>query len=308
VVVVNSIFFKDTGMKKSLPLAFIACALISCGIGKKVNPQVSTMAKQNATLTRIGGSNDQEVFEPSQKKIKNKTQVDSLVTFKAEALTPKRRYAKEAFNHDAFDALLAVYVTETGIVNYKGLLENKKLLDAYIGSLNNPTPTDTWTKQDKLAYWMNAYNAMTLDLILRNYPINSIKDLKKPWDQRLWKLGEKWYTLNEIEHQILRKMDEPRIHFGINCASFSCPPLLNEAFNAAAVSMQLEKAAIQFINDPKRNTISKMNVEVSQIFSWFSKDFKKEGTLFEFLNQYAAIQIDPKAKKKYKKYNWSLNE
>jgi len=295
-------------MKKNLLLAFIACALISCGMGKKVNPQVSTVAKQNATLTRTGEANNQEVFEPSQKNIKNKTQVDSLATFKTESLTPKWRHAKEGFNHDAFDSLLLAYVSKTGIVNYKGLLENKKLLDAYIGSLNNTTPTDTWTKQDKLAYWMNAYNAMTLDLILRNYPINSIKDLKKPWDQRLWKLGEKWYTLNEIEHQILRKMDEPRIHFGINCASFSCPPLLNEAFNAASVSMQLEKAAIQFINDPKRNTISKMNVEVSQIFSWFSKDFKKEGTLFEFLNQYAAVQIDPKAKKKYKKYNWSLNE
>ena len=76
-----------------------------------------------------------------------------------------------------------------------------------------------------LAFWMNAYNALTIDLILRNYPVDSIKDIKNPWDQRLWKLGDKWYNLNQIEHDILRKMDEPRIHFGIVCASFSCPKL-----------------------------------------------------------------------------------
>jgi hypothetical protein len=155
---------------------------------------------------------------------------------------------------------------------------------------------------------MNAYNAMTIDLIIRSYPINSIKDLKKPWDQRLWKLGEKWYNLNEIEHQILRKMNDPRIHFGINCASFSCPPLLNTAFNASEVDAQLDKVAIRFINDPRRNSISKMNIEISEIFSWFAKDFKKDSSLSEFLNKYSKVQIHPKARKKFKKYDWSLNE
>jgi hypothetical protein len=195
-------------MKKNLLLALITFLFVACGSTKKIKLQTTLAANKKGTQIQV----------------KRKT---------------KGEKTKEGFNHDAFDSLLLAYVSKTGIVNYKGLLENKKLLDAYIGSLNNTTPTDTWTKQDNLAYWMNAYNAMTLDLILRNYPINSIKDLKKPWDQRLWKLGEKWYSLNEIEHQILRKMDEPRIHFGINCASLSCPPLLNEAFNAATVSMQL---------------------------------------------------------------------
>jgi hypothetical protein len=121
-------------------------------------------------------------------------------------------------------------------------------------------------------------------------------------------LGEKWYNLNEIEHQILRKMNDPRIHFGINCASFSCPPLLNTAFNASEVDAQLDKVAIRFINDPRRNSISKMNIEISEIFSWFAKDFKKDSSLSEFLNKYSKVQIHPKARKKFKKYDWSLNE
>jgi hypothetical protein len=103
-------------------------------------------------------------------------------------------------------------------------------------------------------------------------------------------------------------MDEPRIHFGINCASFSCPPLLNEAFSAAEVDSQLDKVAISFINDPKRNSISKMNIEISEIFNWFAKDFKKDGSLFDFLNKYSKVQIDPKARKKFMNYNWALNE
>ena len=214
----------------------------------------------------------------------------------------------QAFNHGAFDALLKANVSETGIVNYKGFIKNKTLLEDYIKSLGESLPSENWTKEDKLAYWMNAYNVMTIDLIIRNYPIKSIKDLKKPWDQRLWKLGDKWYNLNEIEHQILRKMDEPRIHFGINCASFSCPPLFNEAFNASKVDAQLNILAFQFINDPQRNTISEMNVEISEIFSWFAKDFKKDSTLFEILNKYSVVQIDSKATKKFKKYDWSLNE
>jgi hypothetical protein len=234
------------------------------------------------------------------------TQVAELV--KAKEMHALSHQSKEAFNHEAFNALLVANVSETGIVNYKGFVENKKLLEDYIALLGESLPTETWTIEDKLAYWMNAYNAMTIDLIIRSYPINSIKDLKKPWDQRLWKLGEKWYNLNEIEHQILRKMNDPRIHFGINCASFSCPPLLNTAFNASEVDAQLDKVAIRFINDPRRNSISKMNIEISEIFSWFAKDFKKDSSLSEFLNKYSKVQIHPKARKKFKKYDWSLNE
>ncbi|HEX9599970.1 MAG TPA: DUF547 domain-containing protein, partial [Mariniflexile sp.] len=157
--------------------------------------------------------------------------------------------------------------------------------------------------------WINAYNALTIDLILRNYPIKSIKDIKNPWDQRIWKFGNEWYHLNDIEHQILRKMDEPRIHFSIVCASVSCPKLLNEAYTSKNLDVQLTNATKDFLNDNTKNSISTDKLELSKIFHWFAKDFKQNGDLIDFLNLYSDNnRISEKAKTSYKDYNWSLNE
>ncbi len=229
-------------------------------------------------------------------------------TVEEEKITIKTITPIELFDHTTWNDLIHQNVAENGDVNYKGFKNNWSVLRNYISTLSKQLPEDSWGKEEKLAYWMNAYNAMTIDLILRNYPIASIKDIKEPWDQRLWKLGTKWYNLNEIEHQILRKMGDARIHFGINCASFSCPPLLNEAFTATKVDKQLDLLAVRFINDSKRNIITPNKVQVSKIFSWFSKDFKQDGNLISFLNKYSKTPISEKARKSYIDYNWNLNE
>ncbi|WP_290702080.1 DUF547 domain-containing protein, partial [Lacinutrix sp.] len=199
-------------------------------------------------------------------------------------------------------------VSDAGNVNYNSIKSNRKELTNYITALGDNMPNDAWSKEDKLAYWINAYNAMTVDLILRNMPIKSIKDIKDPWEQRLWKLGSKWYNLEEIEHQILRKMDEPRIHFAIVCASFSCPKLQNEAFTASNLETQLTDATKEFLSDTKRNKISKNTIELSNIFKWFKKDFEQDGSLIDFLNKYSDVSITSKAKKSYLDYNWDLNK
>lgn len=213
-----------------------------------------------------------------------------------------------SFNHNAWTALLKKHVSNQGNVNYKGFKTDRKALLSYISSLSDNMPNDAWVKEEKLAYWINAYNAMTIDLILRHYPLKSIKDIKDPWDQRFWKLDGKWYNLNEIEHDILRKMDEPRIHFGIVCASFSCPKLLNEAFTSKDLEQQLTAATTGFLNDSKRNEISENSMKLSKIFQWFSKDFKQNGSLIEFINKYSSVEVSAKAKKTFKDYNWALNE
>lgn len=214
----------------------------------------------------------------------------------------------EAFNHNLWNTLLIKYVSKKGNVNYKGFKNDRKTLTNYIVSLGENMPNTTWTKEDKLAYWINAYNAMTVDLILRNYPIKSIKNINKPWEQRLWKLGKKWYNLDEIEHKILRKMNEPRIHFSIVCASYSCPKLQNEAFIASNMELQLTKATKEFLNDSKRNSISENSIQLSKIFKWFANDFKTEGSAIDFINRYSETKIKNNAKKSFKDYNWALNE
>lgn len=239
------------------------------------------------------------------KKPNDRTVLVGEVSKNTKDLEEKKRII---FSHNTFNNLLQKHVTTAGNVNYKGFKSDRAKLRAYIVSLGENTPTDDWSKEEKLAYWINAYNALTVDLILRNYPLKSIKDIKKPWDQRLWKLGEKWQNLNDIEHKILRKMDEPRIHFAINCASFSCPPLLNEAFTAEKLEQQLIQVTKVFLADSRRNTITPDKIEISKIFKWFSKDFKQNGSLIDFLNTYSDVKINAKAKKKYKDYNWDLNE
>lgn len=213
-----------------------------------------------------------------------------------------------AFNHEIWHNLLQKHVSNAGNVNYKGFKQDQAQLKAYIQQLASNLPTKQWSKNEILAYWINAYNALTVDLILKNYPLASIKDIKNPWDQRLWKLGDKWYNLNEIEHDILRKMDEPRIHFAIVCASFSCPKLSNKAYIAEDLDAQLTQFTKEFLADKNRNIITPNEVNISKIFQWFSKDFKQNGSLIDFINTYTDIEVASNAKTKYLDYNWALNE
>ena len=210
--------------------------------------------------------------------------------------------------HSKWNDLLQKHVSAAGLVDYKKFKDSKTDLDAYIKTLQaNFVKIDSTSKSEKLAYWINTYNALTIDLILRNYPTKSIKQLKKPWKQKLWKFGNQWLNLNDIEHQILRKMNEPRIHFAINCASMSCPILLNEAFTAQNIEKQLNRATLLFLSDKSKNNITENNLQLSKIFKWFENDFKTEGSLIDFLNLYTEIQISNSAKISYLDYDWGLN-
>jgi hypothetical protein len=133
----------------------------------------------------------------------------------------------------------------TALVDYKGLVKEKDKLHAYCKSLLSSTPpADSWSKNDQLAFWINTYNAFTVQLIVDNYPVKSIKDLNPSvsvplvhtvWTSTKFNIGDKEYSLDDVENKVLRgKLDEPRIHFAINCASISCPPLRNEAFTGGA--------------------------------------------------------------------------
>ncbi|SDS20947.1 DUF547 domain-containing protein [Winogradskyella sediminis] len=220
---------------------------------------------------------------------------------------PKQPENYKTLRHQRWHIILQKHVTIDGNVAYNRLKEDHSELDLYIDYLSENQPDDTWTKNEKLAYWINAYNALTVDLILRNYPVKSIKDIKDPWDQRLWQFGDTWQNLNDIEHKILREMNEPRIHFAIVCASISCPKLQNEAFTASNLETQLTKATKEFLNDASKNEISEDHIKLSKIFKWFKKDFEHDGDLIDFLNQYSDVKISHAAKKSFKDYNWDLN-
>lgn len=292
---------------KLLKLVLIAFLIASCSSTKKIATTSESNSQEEIQKSKDSTEETKEVSEPKEEEIKT---TDGYITDDGVSVTVETVMTKpiEAFHHDAWNALLQKHVSKEGNVNYKGFQKDRIALRNYIKTLSEQLPQDDWTKNDKLAYWINAYNALTVDLILRNLPLQSIKDIDKPWDQRLWKFGEKWYNLNQIEHQILRKMNEPRIHFAIVCASISCPKLQNTAFTALDLESQLTNATQEFLSDTSKNKITENTIKLSKIFKWFAKDFKENGSLIDFLNQYSDTKISSKAKKSFMDYDWNLNE
>lgn len=211
-------------------------------------------------------------------------------------------------SHETWDALLKKHVSATGQVNYKGIKAEKSKLEDYLKILSTNAPEESWSKAEQMAFWINAYNAFTIKLIVDSYPIASITNLHagKPWDQKWIKIGSKTYSLNNIENDILRpQFKDARIHFAVNCAAKSCPPLLNAAWTAANLNSNLDAQAKKFINNPAFNKLSEKKVEVSKIFEWYAADF---GKLIDFLNKYATTKVSAKAKVSYLEYDWGLNE
>jgi len=219
--------------------------------------------------------------------------------------------------HAEWDVLVKKHVSKNGMVDYQGFLKDKKQLQVYLDKLSANKPTSKWSKNEKMAFWINAYNAFTVKLILDHYPIKSIKDIKKGipfvnsvWDITFIPMGKEKIDLNYIEHSILRKeFKDPRIHAAINCASFSCPLLRNEAYYASRLDEQLNDAMRRFVNDSQRNQLDKSNIKISKIFSWFAGDFKLNGSsVVDYLNKYAKKRVQANARIDFLEYQWELND
>lgn len=212
-------------------------------------------------------------------------------------------------DHSQWDKLLKKHVNAQGLVDYKGFKNDSAKLDAYLKMLSEQNPSNDWSVQELLAYYINIYNAATVKLIAENYPVKTIKDIDGNWTKGRVAIGNKQLSLGGIENGILRKMNEPRIHFAINCASISCPKLLNEAFTAAKINEQLDRVTKEFINSSE-NEISANNPKLSSIFDWYQKDYLVNGEqdVIAFINKYSKTKINAGATIAYKNYNWNLNE
>lgn len=226
----------------------------------------------------------------------------------------------QVISHDSWTQLLKKHVDMNGLVDYKGFIADTEQLQFYIDFLSNNPPANSWMENEKIAFWLNAYNAFTVKLIVDNYPVKSIKDLgpvtqvifiNTPWDKRFFSIGKRTMTLNIIEHRILRNsFTEPRIHFALNCASLSCPKLRNEAYIGTKLDAQLTEQAIAFLSDTSRNQPNADNPKLSYIFKWYGGDMKKWSklSLVEYINTYSPIKINENANIEYLTYDWNLNE
>lgn len=229
----------------------------------------------------------------------------------------EKSYAQPAPSHERLDALLKAYVNETGDVDYAGLQTDSANLNAYLKLLSKHHPNDDWTSNEQLAYWINAYNAFTLQLIIRNYPLGSIKDITfiniplvhSPWDLDFIQIEGEEYNLNDIEHGIIRKQfGVPEIHFALVCAARSCPRLRREAYAAEHLEAQLADQARDFLSDVRKNRITAKRLSLSKLFLWYSGDFKAKGSLLSYVQQHTSMKIETGATIDYMDYDWSLND
>lgn len=223
----------------------------------------------------------------------------------------------QPISHDLWNDLMQKHINADGWLDYQGIINDSAKFNEYLQLLNSNHPNPkTWTRDERLAYWINAYNAYTVELILKHYPVESIKDIKKGvpfvnsvWDIDFIEIQGVTYSLNNIEHGILRaKFNEPRIHFAINCASYSCPVLRSEAFVADRIEEQLKSSTIDFLTDERRNKITENSPGISSIFKWFKGDFTKEGSLLEFLQKHSPTPISNDADIEFLDYDWRLND
>ncbi len=242
----------------------------------------------------------------------------SLSLFTSSCKAPNVKSNSEPVSHSIWDSLLRQHVDENGLVDYKAMIRDSNQLENYLDILRQNHPNKKhWTENETKAYWINAYNAFTVELILRHYPVMSIKDIKKGlpfvnsvWDMEFIKIEGADFDLNAIEHGILRKnYDEYRVHFALVCGSMSCPKLQNFAFTADKLDEQLDEAARQFINEPFRNDIHASTPKLSKILDWYWIDFKSSySDRSKLVNKYAKIKVANGQDFDFLDYDWTLNE
>lgn len=231
--------------------------------------------------------------------------------------------AVRTVDHSAWDTFLGEYTGVTddnrNIIRYGDVSStDKTALNNYISSLEAIDPTEL-TNAQAYAFWVNLYNAITVDLILENYPLKSIRDIglfkRGPWDQKITKINGKDLTLNNIEHNVLRVFwSDPRTHYAVNCASFGCPNLQEVAYTAENTNALLDKGARDFVNHPRGiNVDDRGRVNASSIYNWYKVDFggNAEGILSHvriYADEDLKAALAGKTRINSYDYGWNLNE
>lgn len=231
--------------------------------------------------------------------------------------------SQEKINHQVWNDFLQKNIHAKdglNVINYGAITkEYKESLDGYLEKLQKIKITN-YNQQEQKAYWINLYNALTIQVILNNYPVDSIRDIKLsgffvigPWKKKLVSIEETMLGLDDIEHTILRPIwKDNRVHYAVNCASIGCPNLQNQAFTAENTEYLLEKGAREYVQSTRGVLFQKNKLIVSSIYKWFQEDFSSsEQGVLEHLQKYADSKTQKKlqsyqGKIKYN-YDWSLN-
>ncbi len=227
-------------------------------------------------------------------------------------------------DHGAWSRLLSVYVAagEDGInrFDYAAVTAaDRTALDAYIARLAG-FPVSTADRPEQLAYWINLYNALTVRVVLDHYPVATIRDIDisgffadGPWGKKLISVEATALSLNDIEHRILRPLwQDPRIHYGLNCAALSCPNLASAGYRGENVASRLDAAARDYVNHPRGVSFRRGKLEVSSIYIWYKLDFGGDEGVIRHLRKYAGPELGARLEGLSRisgdHYDWALND
>lgn len=236
------------------------------------------------------------------------------------ALTIGMPASSASFDHELYDKLLKAHVAD-GLVDYKALKEDARL-DQYLAQLNEADLDSLKSRDEKVAFWTNAYNAYTLKLITHHYPVASIMDIKKSGYPDAWKfpwakIGGKTYTLDQVENEIIRpRWPDPRIHYALVCAAQSCPQLRNEAYIADRLDEQFNDQAKWFMIHRNSFDLRTRTAKLSKVYEWYAVDFgDNQADMLRTLIPHVPQELAQSFKKNAKKWNvefvewdWNLNE
>ena len=277
-------------------------------------------AAANLTLAACGNNTETQIPAEDPNAQTTASGVDTASITEDEAATEdnqqpsadERSEMKQAYNR-----FLQTYVKPTNGINlvaYADVTEADAMaIKGYIEGLANTEITD-FTDSEKMAYWFNLYNAVTLDLILDNYPVDSIKDIEDPWSRKLVNVRGATMSLDEIEHETLREnYDEPRIHFAVNCASIGCPNLKQTVWEAETLEADLNQAAKDYIASSRGIMVKGEKLQASSIFDWYEEDFgTNDEEVLTYLSQFAEGEKKSAMQNANEisdyQYDWSLND
>lgn len=230
-------------------------------------------------------------------------------------LAPAQFLAREP-DYRLYNELLAKYVRSLDTphpqswVHYSGLKRDPKWTK-WVNTLSQFPVEALDTPDERLAFFINVYNVMAIKMVLDHWPVKGIRSIGHWW-QPVWKkpvgqIANRWVTLDELEHHILRPFKEPRIHFVIVCASKGCPNLPQKAFTAKSLDVQLDRQTLDFLNHSQKGVrVNVDHIHLSSIFSWFEEDFISVGGVIPFIRRYRALPDGVKRKSDLP-YDWSLN-
>ena len=237
-----------------------------------------------------------------------------------EAFVPQ---GEATYDHSVFDALLEKHVKPDGEgynqVDYAALQSDAAALDEYIAGLEAATPSQL-SEDEAHAFWINVYNAKTLDVILENYPVDSIRKINLggalfrpgPWSKEILNIEGVDLTLDDVEHRIVRAIfKDPMSHYALNCASFSCPNLMPDAYTAENLEAQMEESGRLYVNHDRGVEVRNGRITPSKIYDWYAEDFGGEGALKAHWQTLATpekwAEIEPAEIGRYR-YDWDLND